>query len=95
MENFRKELLAYFEFGLFQSAQKKDDFINGLLKIERDHISFFKNKPIGKNKIENYIAPNTINGVETLGFRSESELTSKLKTDLINLWNSIFKVDSK
>ena len=95
MKNFRKELIAYFEFGLFQNAQKKDDFINGLLKIESDYISFFMNKSHGKNKAENYIAPNTFNGPKSLIFRNESELTSELKTELINLWDSIFKVDSK
>ena len=95
MENFRKKSIAYFEFGFFQNAQEKDDFINGLLKIENDHISFFMNKSIGKNKVENYIAPTKFNGPKALIFRNESELTPELKTDLINLWNSIFKVDSK
>jgi hypothetical protein len=95
MKNYRKELLAYFEFGIFENAQKKNDFNNGLLKIESNHISFFENKSIGKNKLVNYIAPNTDKGKQCLGLMFESELTYKLKSDLFELWNLTFNIDSK
>ncbi|PHQ30969.1 hypothetical protein [Leeuwenhoekiella nanhaiensis] len=95
MVDLKRKISDYFEFGMLENRENKDEFINGLLKINEKHQSFFANKSLEKNSVENYIAPNSINGKKLIGFRNESELTPELKSDIIELWNSTFRGDHK
>jgi hypothetical protein len=95
MDEYRKKLKDSFKNGIFGNQENKEKYLNGLRKIESEHKSFFESKPEGKNKIENYVVPNNYAGKPLLGLSYESELTPSLKSDLIELWDSIFKKENE
>ncbi|WP_299678707.1 hypothetical protein [uncultured Dokdonia sp.] len=90
MDEYRKKLNDSFKNGIYGNEKNKEKYLNGLKVIRAEHKSFFENKPDGKNQIEDYVVPNNFTGKPLLGLNYQSELTPKLKSDLIELWESIF-----
>ena len=95
MEEFRNKMNKSFRNGVFGTKDNEEKYLKGLEEIEKEHRYFFEDRTDGKNKIENYVVPNNFTGRPYLGLNYESEMPKKLKSDLIELWESIFSSNEK
>ena len=76
-------------------ADKHNDFMNALNKIEENHIDFFKERPARNqygdhDRLHNHYGMINQYGTLTFGIMGDSELPEDIKNECMNAFNSIW-----
>jgi len=76
---------------LFGTIEQQEKLSKGLKNIKDKHSEFFKGKEFGLDNIDNYFVIDNYSNKSKLTFRKYNNLNDNIKTDILELINSVYQ----